>query len=114
MRTLFILRKDDILPLVVILPPSSLKVARKFFLRLASQGVPYYGVVVEITLEKDKSETGITYSKANLTLKSRLDAETIKKLKEVQNTFKPAFMAVTVNEHPEEAESEFPKDSQSK
>ncbi len=108
MRTLFIIREGDVLPLVLTLPPTSLKEARKYFLRLASKAVPYYGVVTEITLEKDKNEGGITYSKAKLTLKSRLDAETVKKLKAFQESLKPALEAVKV-----EAESYFPEEGES-
>jgi hypothetical protein len=109
MRTLFILREGDVLPLVLTLPPTSLKEARKYFLRLASKAVPYYGVVTEITLEKDKNEGGITYSKAKLTLKSRLDAGTVKKLKEFQESLRPALEAVKVDQEarfPEEEKSE--------
>lgn len=97
MRTLFILREGDVLPLVLTLPPTSLKDARKYFLRLASKGIPYYGVITEITLDKDKNENGITYSKAKLSLKGRLDPDTVKKLKAFQDSLKPALDAVRVD-----------------
>lgn len=98
MRTLFVLREGDVLPLVLTLPPTSLKDARKYFLRLASKGIPYYGVITEITLEKDKNESGITYSKARLALKGVLDAETVKKLKTFQDSLKPALDAIKVDQ----------------
>jgi len=107
MRTLFVLREGDVLPLVLTLPPTSLKEARKYFLRLASKGIPYYGVVTEIALEKDKNEGGIAYSKASLSLKGRLDADTIKKLKAFQESLRPALEAVKVDQEaifPEEEE----------
>ncbi|MDD4986627.1 MAG: hypothetical protein PHQ43_12775 [Dehalococcoidales bacterium] len=107
MRTLFILREADVLPLVLTLPPTSLKDARKYFLRLASKGVPYYGVVTEITLEKDKNEGGIVYSKAQLTLKSQLSADTVKKLKAFQESLRPALEAVKID-----AEARFPGEEQ--
>lgn len=97
MRTLFVLREGDVLPLVLTLPPTSLKDARKYFLRLASKGIPYYGVITEITLDKDKNENGITYSKAKLSLKGRLDPDTVKKLKAFQDSLKPALDAVRVD-----------------
>lgn len=98
MRTLFILREGDVLPLVLTLPPTSLKDARKYFLRLASKGIPYYGVITEITLDKDKNENGITYSKAKLSLKGRLDPDTVKKLKAFQDSLKPALDAIKVDQ----------------
>lgn len=97
MRTLFILREGDILPLVLTLPPTSLKDARKYFLRLASKGVPYYGVITEFSLEKEKNDSGITYSKVKLTMKGRLDAETTKKLKAFQESLRPALDAVKMD-----------------
>lgn len=105
MRTLFILREGDILPLVLTLPPTSLKDARKYFLRLASKGVPYYGVITEFTLEKDKNENSIVYSKVKLSMKGRLDADTVRQLKAFQESLKPALDEVKVD-----ADSYFPDD----
>jgi hypothetical protein len=107
MRTLFVLREGDVLPLVLTLPPTSLKDAKKYFLRLASKGIPYYGVITEITLDKDKNENGITYSKAKLSLKGRLDPDTVKKLKAFQDSLKPALDAVKVDR-----ESYFPDEEE--
>jgi hypothetical protein len=84
-----------------------LKDARKYFLRLASKGIPYYGVITEITLDKDKNENGITYSKAKLSLKGRLDPDTVKKLKAFQDSLKPALDAVKVDR-----ESYFPDEEE--
>lgn len=105
MRTLFILREEDILPIVVTLPPTSLREARKYFLRLASKGVPYYSVVTELTLVKEKNNDGIQYSKACIILKSRMSAEAAKKIKAFQENLRPALEAVQV-----EPESHFPEE----
>lgn len=50
-RMLFVNRPGNILPMVVVIPPSSLGVARKYFLRLASRSIPYFGVVTKFRLE---------------------------------------------------------------
>ena len=50
----------------------------------------------EITLDKDKNENGITYSKVKLSLKGRLDPDTVKKLKAFQDSLKPALDAIKV------------------
>ena len=74
-RQLFLIREDNLLPEIVNLPPSSVKPARQYFLRLASKGVPCYSVVTKIALEKTKNGQGIVYSKAALTSGGRLTPE---------------------------------------
>ncbi len=65
-KQLFILRGDLLLPEVVSLPPTSLKGARQFFLKLTTQGIPYYQALVGIELEKAQNAAGIQYGKAHL------------------------------------------------
>ncbi len=61
-RFLFVLRAGDVLPTVVSVPPSSLKSARQYFLRLASKGMPYYGAVTKFELEKGEIIASIKLS----------------------------------------------------
>jgi hypothetical protein len=61
-------------PEVASLPPTSLKNARQFFLKLASQGVPYFHALVQIPLEKAQNGNQI-YGKASLRFVRRLNAE---------------------------------------
>jgi hypothetical protein len=74
-RQLFLIREDNLLPEIVNLPPSSVKPARQYFLRLASKGVPCYSVITKLALEKTKNGQGIVYSKAALTSGGRLTPE---------------------------------------
>jgi hypothetical protein len=62
-RLLFVLRKDDHLPLMVAIPPASLKETKGFFMRLLQAGVPYWGAMVSLSLTKDKSADGIVFSR---------------------------------------------------
>ena len=62
MRRLFILRNEGFLPILVTLPPTSLKVTRQYFLRLAGKGIPFFGIKTKLTLEKQKNDGGIVYS----------------------------------------------------
>jgi hypothetical protein len=64
MRLLFLLRTEDLLPLAVFLPPTSIGALRRYFMRLASKGIPYYGVLTKLTLEKTTNNNGIDYSRA--------------------------------------------------
>jgi hypothetical protein len=72
-QRLFLLRPGGTLPLVVNLPPGSLKGARKYLLRLVSAGQKASGVVTRITLEKDKNADGIVFSKATFAMAGKLD-----------------------------------------
>ena len=74
-RQLLLIREDNRLPEIVSLPPSSIKSARQYFLRLASRGVPCYGVITKLGLEKTKNNQGIAYSRATLTSGGRLTPE---------------------------------------
>lgn len=58
----FLLRPHEFLPVLVNVPPGSLKLVRKMLLRLTSKCIPFYDVVVALGLKQDKSSTGITYS----------------------------------------------------
>lgn len=81
-RQLFLIREDNLLPEIVNLPPSSLKPARQYFLRLASKAVPCYSVITRLALEKTKNAQGIVYAKAALTSGGRLTPEQTQRAKE--------------------------------
>lgn len=61
-RVLMLMRPESRLPLRVVVPPSSLKPIRSYFLRLASGAIPYYAVVTKLELQSQRSKGGITYS----------------------------------------------------
>lgn len=74
-RVLYMVLPHSILPVVVAVPPSSLKPVRQYFLRLASQGIPYHGVVTKLRLAQDRSGDGITFSKVEPSFGGRLSPE---------------------------------------
>jgi len=88
LQIVFLLRPNDYLPTVITLPPTSVKTIRKFMLRLASKGVPYWGVEVSVGLEVIKADH--TYSVATFKVNRRLDAKEV----EVASQFKEALMVV--------------------
>jgi len=51
-RLLFFLRAGDILPIVIQAPATSIANLKRYFLRLASQGIPYSHVQTTLTLAK--------------------------------------------------------------
>ena len=74
-RRLLILQEGAVLPMMLSLPPTSLKAVRKYFVRLASAQIPYYGAVARIGLEKTQSASGMPYSRATFTVARLLTPE---------------------------------------
>ena len=59
---LLIVRPANLLPVILSVPPSSLKSVRQYILRLANKGTVYSEVTTLFSLAAEKSATGITYS----------------------------------------------------
>jgi hypothetical protein len=74
-KQLFLLRGDLLLPEVVSLPPTSLKGARQFFLKLTTQGITYHQALVCLELEKAQNAAGIEFGRARLRFIRRLTKE---------------------------------------
>jgi hypothetical protein len=93
-RLVFVLREGDFLPVVVALPPASIAPFKKYLMRLASQGVMYYGAVTRFSLEKDKNSGGITFSKAALSVAEKLDTEATDGIRQYAESIKPLLARV--------------------
>ena len=72
---IFLLRQDNILPLIVRVPVSSKMLFLKYTTRLVSNMTPISGVVTKITLEKATNKTGQPYAKFNFEAVDTLSAE---------------------------------------
>lgn len=92
----FLLTPNDLLPMVVSLPPTSTGEAQKFFLRITRAGLPYFGVITKIGLEQDKSTKGIVYSKATFSVGERLSDEERDRVEQYANALKPHFEALEI------------------
>ena len=62
-RMLFLLRSTDLLPIVIQAPSTSIQPIKKYLLRLASQGLPYWSVLTSLSLEKGSNSAGIAFSR---------------------------------------------------
>jgi hypothetical protein len=102
-RQLFLLRGDSLLPVVLALPPTSLKAAKQYMLRLAGQGVPYWAAVTKIGLESAQNAGGIKYSKATFAFAGMLTEEQKAKAKQYSDMLKPLVtnMVVDVKDYKE-------------
>ncbi len=82
------------MPTAVVLPPASIKPWRDYVKAIGLRGIPYYGAQLSLTLIKDKSPTGIAYSKVKPQFKARLGKEMVARLKEFKAALEPALLAV--------------------
>jgi hypothetical protein len=64
MKRVYILRSGETLPLVLVLPPTSIRPFREYLGRLVKRGKKPSGVITRVTLKKEKSQTGIIFSRA--------------------------------------------------
>lgn len=80
-KALFLLREGDRIPLVLTVPPGSLKNISKYFLRLAAQAIPYYAVVTRFELVSATSKGGIKYSQVVPTMVGRLEPSEVDKVR---------------------------------
>jgi len=103
------LQEGSYLPMVVALPPTSVKAAHQYLVRLASRGIPYYGVITEISLEKTKSTGQISYSKAVFQAGERLSSDQTAKMRAYKDILGPSLMKVAVTREDVEVESESPE-----
>lgn len=74
-RVLYILPKDQPLPLVVVIQPGSLKGWREFIIAITKAGIPFYRAVVSLSLERAKSANGQPYAQVAFKMIGTLDQE---------------------------------------
>lgn len=92
-RLLFLLTPESSLPLVLKVPPSSLKPIQSFMLRLSGKGIPYYGAVLSFGLVKRQNAAKIDYSEIVPSFVSKLSTEETARMKAVHESLKPVLAA---------------------
>ena len=85
----YMLREGNPVPLILSLPPTSLKYMRDYISkRILLKGMRCYHAVTKITLKKEKNGTGITYSRAAFTFVGKIAPEKIQAAEAMANTIK--------------------------
>lgn len=89
-RPIFILRSTDMLPALIVAPPTSLNHVRNYFLDLFKAGKHFAGVVTRIGLVKE-SNANFTFSRLNFQMAGPLDGGQAEFMKaygaQIRNTF---------------------------
>ena len=102
-RVLFVLKQEELLPIVVDLPPTSLKAWKSYLLGLTSRATPYYAVVTSIGLTKKPGESG-EYSVATFKRAASLDEEQTKSIKAYRGDVVDKLQAVKIGDVPRDDE----------
>jgi len=89
MHRVYVLRDGETFPLLLTLPPTSLKNFADFLgKRVVGKGLRSYAVKVKVTLKKAINSTGITYSQAVFALVERLTPEAADQARSYSNGIK--------------------------
>lgn len=97
MRILFLLREDDILPLAITAPPTSVGNIKQYFMRLASKAKPFYGVKTSLGLKKATNSDGVEYSEIDPSFLEELSSDAKDKIKKYRDEIKPRLEEVQVD-----------------
>ncbi len=93
-RIIFVLRRGQVLPDVLAVPPASLRALKTYLLRLS---LPKYHVITQFTLEGAKNGDGIAYARIAFKAIGSLDLASIKAIGEMIRQYDATFRAIDVN-----------------
>ena len=97
MIRIYIVEEGNAFPVLLALPPTSTGNWRDYMKRLAGKMKSIYGVVTKVKLEKDKSEGGISYSKATFSKADELRPEERQAIKAYAQQLKSAMRTVAID-----------------
>ena len=94
----FMLREGNPVPLILSLPPTSLKYMRNYIAkRVLLKGYRCWQVLTKITLKKEKSKDGITYSRAAFTFIDTLTPEQTQQAAAMRDMVKSVYRTIGVD-----------------
>lgn len=94
----YILREDNPVPLILSLPPTSLKYMRDYIgKRVILNGFRCWQVLTKITLKKEKSKDGIVYSRAAFAFVDKLIPEQAQKAQDMRDMIKATYRAIEID-----------------
>ncbi len=95
----FILREGNPVPLVLSLPPTSLKYMRDYIAkRVILKGFRCWQVVTRITLKKEKSAAGIAYSRAVFNFVGKLSREKAEEAETMKDCVKQQYRQIDIGD----------------
>jgi hypothetical protein len=95
---LLLMRPTDTLPVLMVIPPGSLKEAGQFFMRLTQAELLARQVVVKFSLKKDKNADNIPYHKVVMEHSRDLSAEEFTRAEAITNALHTFFAEQTLHQ----------------
>lgn len=93
-KLLFVVFKDEILPRIISVPPTSLQEAKRYILRSVSSMKPLYAVTTKFTLEAVTNADQVKYGKIRFTQGAALNAEDAGRMKAYADMMSPTLKRV--------------------
>ena len=87
----FLLEKESLLPMMIHLPPTSIKAMRGYLTGLLAQGRYYRRVVTSLALEKATNKAGIAYARVAATMVGALDDDAAGIVQSYADAIRPAL-----------------------
>lgn len=89
MHRIYLLREGDLFPLLISLPPTSIKPFSNYLAkRVIGRGKRSYGVITKISLRRETNKSGIAYSQAQFAVAGELPADEVQKAAEYAKSIK--------------------------
>lgn len=95
-RMMFILRPQDLIPVLLTIPPGSLKDTDKFFMRFTQQDLSPKLVVMRFSLKPVQNSDGMKYNQVDITMQRPLNTEEMDRMLSIQDLWKPYFGTTTL------------------
>lgn len=89
MSVWFVMLPKSVMPLALVLPPTSVQAARKYKLRLATGGMRLTQAVTQFSLEMEKNPDGQEYAKAAFSFASKLPDDVAAAMKSFADGLRP-------------------------
>lgn len=97
MHRVYLLREGNPVPLILTLPPTSLKYLRNYIAKsILLKGFRCWQVITKITLKKEKSKDGITYSRAAFALADKLQPGQIERTEAMKEMVRSIYKTIDI------------------
>lgn len=104
MMHVLIVPPNSTLPLLLSVPPTSIKPMRQFLLRAAGAGISTSAMEVALSLTKEKANGGQTYSRISASLGRKLGGEEAARFRAVAEAVKPLLSALPLESAEDEGD----------